>query len=334
MTTLRLPLFCALCGFAALSIGAHAESATDAQSAAAPSVPAAEPVTDSAHGKRARQVVMSEKPIHMRLPKGREVIIKFPDTINHIKLMDDSIANAFSQFLTPDGVLYITANQPFSKTRFVCELVDGRLILLDMEGTELGPFDGDLTILDSRRQQRNQPVQPVQAVSPPTYQPQAIAAPPPAVAANQQENPYKPDFLKDGVAKTKSDTREGASAPGFHHMVQFGFRHFVGPERLIGAKLGDPVKVSNKNVAGTLVRMNDGKLSVKPLKQWRIGKQYLTVLLVNNLSFQRYEFDPRAIRGRWMFAAALYPVIEPQGSRMDQTLWALVSELPFDQARQ
>lgn len=331
MITLRLHLLYALCGLAAISVSAHAEPGTDAQSAATPSVTAtAEPVTDMTHGKRARQVVMSEKPIHMRLPKGREVIIKFPDTINHIKLMDDSIANAFSQFLTPDGVLYITANQPFSKTRFVCELVDGRLILLDMEGTELGPFDGDLTIVDSRRQQQGSPVH---SVSPPTYQPQAIAAPPAAAATNQEENPYKPDFLKDGVAKTKEVIREGSSAPGFHHMVQFGFRHYVGPERLIGAKLGDPVKVSQKNVADNLVRMNGGKLSVKPLKQWRIGKQYLTVLLVNNLSFQRYEFDPRAIRGRWMFAAALYPVIEPQGSRMDQTLWALVSELPFDQAR-
>ena len=331
MITLRLHLLCALCGLAAISVGAHAEPGTDAQSAAAPSVTAtAEGVTDTTHGKRTRQVVMSEKPVHMRLPKGREVIIKFPDTINHIKLMDDSIANAFSQFLTPDGVLYITANQPFAKTRFVCELVDGRLILLDMEGTELGPFDGDLTIVDSRRQQQSQPVHPV---SPPTYQPQAIAAPPAAAAANQEENPYKPDFLKDGVAKTKEVAREGSSSPGFHHMVQFGFRHYVGPERLVGAKLGDPVKVSQKNVAETLVRINGGRLSVKPLKQWKIGKQYLTVLLVNNLSFQRYEFDPRAIRGRWMFAAALYPVIEPQGSRMDQTLWALVSELPFDQAR-
>lgn len=330
MSTFRLKLLASACVLVMLSVSSHAqEEVDDATVAGSPGTIAAETVTDSAHGKRARRVVMSEKPVHMRLPKGREVIIKFPDSINHIKLMDDTIANAFSQFLTPDGVLYITANQPFAKTRFVCELVDGRLILLDMEGTELGPFDGDLTILDNKVHQSSQPV------SPPTYQPQALDAPPVAsgTAKTQEENPYKPDFLKDGVAKTKADTREGLSDPGFHHMVQFGFRHYVGPQRLIGTKLGDPVKVSSKNVADTLVRMNAGKLSVKPLRQWKIGKQYLTVLLVNNLSHQRYEFDPRAIRGRWMFAAALYPMIEPQGSRMDQTLWALVSELPFDQAR-
>jgi len=33
-----------------------------------------------------------------------------------------------------------------------------------------------------------------------------------------------------------------------------------------------------------------------------------------------------------MFAAALYPVIEPRGSRPDHTLWALISSVPFDKA--
>ncbi|MFC2754275.1 MAG: DUF3438 family protein, partial [Cardiobacterium sp.] len=70
-----------------------------------------------------------------------------------------------------------------------------------------------------------------------------------------------------------------------------------------------------------------------PLKQWAIGDSYLTVLLVNNRSASAVEFDPRGIRGRWMFAAALYPVLEPRGSRFDQTLWALISAEPFDQAR-
>lgn len=270
-----------------------------------------------------RQVMLSEKPISLRLPRGREVIIKFPQALTQISVNDPDTANDFSQFLTPDGVLYLTAVAPF-RTRMVAEMVDGRLILLDVEGAERGPFDGNLTITDPR----TMPAQPVQ---------QAAA---PATPAPPAKNPYKPAFLEDGAAKTLNMAQGdlgGAQVVNagseYHQMVRYGFRHFVGPARLIGDDLGKPVKVGKGDVAASLLRMNDGRLTVKPLKQWAIGDHYLTVMLVNNRSAAAVEFDPRAMRGRWMFAAALYPVIEPRGSRFDQTLWALISDVPFDQAR-
>ncbi|PID64362.1 MAG: hypothetical protein CR962_01620, partial [Gammaproteobacteria bacterium] len=70
----------------------------------------------------------------------------------------------------------------------------------------------------------------------------------------------------------------------------------------------------------------------KPLKQWKINDDYVTVLLVNNLSARPVAFDPRALRGRLKFAAALSPVIQPQGSVNDQTLWAVITAVPFDTA--
>lgn len=275
----------------------------------------------------AREVVLSEKPIAIRIPVGKELIIKFPQPATHTRIVNEPAANTVSTLLTPQGVLYLTPTQAFDKSRMIAELVDGRMVMLDIEASEMGPFDSDMTIVD--RPQATTQIMP-------SAPPQGDVV---ATTQAEQRNPYKPDFLSDGEAKTlniAAGDLGGAQQPDvgtqYHQMVRYGFRHYVGPARLIGEDLGKPVKVGKSDVAKQLLRMNDGRLSLKPLRQWQIGDSYLTVLLVNNLSSTAVEFDPRAIRGRWMFAAALYPVLEPRGSRFDQTLWALISNVPFDKA--
>lgn len=272
-------------------------------------------MTTAQQNNGVKEITLSEKPISLRLPLQKEVIVRFPQPVTHTDLQDQSKVNAFTNLLTPDGVLYLRAVEAFEPTRMIAQLVDGRLVMLDVSGATMGPYDGDLLIRD------------------PAAQP---------IAQEPAKNPYKPAFLEDGAAKTlnmaEGDLGGAATVQSgdaeFHQMVRYGFRHFVGPARLIGDDLGKPVKVGKSDVAATLLRMNDGRLSVKALKQWEIGDYYLTVLLVNNKSPSAVEFDPRTIRGRWVFAAALYPVLEARGSRFDQTLWALISQVPFDKARQ
>ena len=275
---------------------------------------------------QARDIPFNEKPIALRFPVNKETIIKFPQPVRNISVLNEQSGDALSSFLSPDGVLYVTPTEKFDSTRMIADLADGQLVMLDVTVSDMGPFDTEIRIVD--------PKKGGQAVAA-TPQAPAAAAGTPSVphpaGLPEEKNPYKPDFLEDGAPKILDAGGQGR-APGFHHMVQFGFRHFVGPERLIGDQLGDPVKVG-KGEVGNMVRMNQGQLSVKPLRQWQIGDHYLTVLMVNNLSYGRYEFDPRAIRGRWVFAASLYPVIEGKGSQFDQTLWALISEIPFDKAR-
>lgn len=282
----------------------------------------------------AKEVVLSEKPIPIRIPVGQELIIKFPQPATHTRNLND--AATISSLLTPDGILYVTPTQKFDKSRVVAELVDGRMVMLDIEAADTGPFDSDITIVE-----RPTAATAVRPAAAPAATPSGSAAVIEATAPDDAvaKNPYKPDFLADGEAKTLNIAMgDYGGAPSrevgndYHHMVRYGFRHYVGPARLIGDDLGKPVKVGKSDIAKRLLRMNDGRLSVKPLRQWQIGDNYLTVLLVNNLSTTAVEFDPRAMRGRWMFAAALYPVIEPRGSRLDQTLWALISSVPFDKA--
>ncbi|MDO4643123.1 MAG: DUF3438 family protein [Cardiobacteriaceae bacterium] len=280
---------------------------------------------------QAREVVLSEKPIALNLPVGKEVIIKFPESVTHSTVLNENSGEALNSLLTPDGVLYLTAAHTFEKTRMMTELVDGRIVMFDIQASGMGPFDGDLSIVRASAAPVSEPV----ATTAPAYPGQPVAG-----AIPKEKNPYKPDFLEDDAAKTLNIANGdfgGADSQtkqvGYHNMVQYGFRHYLGPARLIGENLGKVVSVSKNDVSATLLRMNDGRLTVKPLKQWVIDDYYLTVLLVNNRSASAVEFDPRSIRGRWVFAAALYPVLEPRGNRFDQTLWALISQVPFDKAR-
>lgn len=260
----------------------------------------------------AREIVFDEKPLPLRLPLGKETIIKFPQAVAHISVLSEAADQSLNSFLTPEGVIYLTPDTAFEKARVVVEQVNGKLIMLDITASDRGPFDGDTTIVEKSTK---------------------VAEPAPPREAEPEkpkENPHKPDFLKDGEAKTLT-APSTSSTPGYHQMVQYGFRHFTGPARLIGPDLGVVLNVS-KGEFNHIIRIDGARLSLKPLGQWDIQGHYLTVIFVNNRSHLPYEFDPRAIRGRWVFAAALHPRLDPSGGQRDQTLWALISTIPFEQA--
>lgn len=280
-----------------------------------------------------KEVVVSEIPVDIRIPVDKEFIIKFPGALIHTNVLNPEADANLDRMLTPDGVLYMTPAAEFEKARMVAEMVTGKLIMLDITASRAGPWDSSLTLVEQQKAPAGQVAQaavsqPAGSHAAPRIQPHAQAPAP----GQEARNPYKPDFLEDGKAKTIEGESAGSRsrrAPGYHDMVRYGFRHYVGPARLIGDDLGTPVKVNKSEIGNRLIRMNGGKLSVKAIRGWEIDGLYLTILLVNNTSSQRVDFDPRAIRGRFVFAAALQPVLEPSGSKYDQTLWALISEVPF-----
>lgn len=265
----------------------------------------------------AKQVVLSEKPISIHLPIKKELIVKFPQAVTHTSLLNEQDATVLSTLLSPEGILYMTAVEGFEPSRMVAELVDGRLVMLDVSASDLGPFDSEITITEKPTIQETDPAQ-IQVIH-----------------EKPEKNPYLPDFLKDGEAKTLNSARDAASnveALQYHVLVQQAFRQYVGPARLAGGYLGQEIKV-NTAYLDRLIRLNDGRLKIALLKSWKNGDYYVTVLLVNNLSHDPIAFDPRAIRGRWVFAAALHPVLAPSGMAEDRTLWALISKVPFEKAR-
>ena len=52
--------------------------------------------------------------------------------------------------LTPQGVMYLTATQPFAQSRMIAELVDGQMVMIDIEASENGPFDTELNITSGK----------------------------------------------------------------------------------------------------------------------------------------------------------------------------------------
>ncbi len=265
-------------------------------------------------------VIIDEKPVSVPLPVGKEIIVKFPKAVTQIETLDGT-TDGLKQFLRPDGVLLLTAGEELEKTRVVATMIDGNVVLLDLNPS-IGAINHEIINLVEPKSLKK------------SSSPETTVKPNNSVNEEEiEENPYKPAFLQKGAAMTKNaaDQPSKNTSIGFNQMVQYGFRHFVGPSRLIGKQKAKVVSVSRIQTS-QFVRMWHNRLSVKPLRQWKMGDKYVTVLLVNNISSVPVEFDPRALRGRLMFAAALYPVIQPRGSHQDQTLWAVVTAIPFNKA--
>ncbi len=264
----------------------------------------------------ALDIVLDEKAVEVPLPVGKEIIVKFPMAVTHTELLDDdnseNSTESLRQLLRPDGVLMLTAGEDFGQTRLIATMIDGNIVVLDLNA-QIGAVNHETINLIQKDSQ------PTQNNNPPAVEEQA-----------HEQNPYKPEFLKDGGEMTK--TAQQQRSVGFNQMVQYGFRHFVGPSRLIGNTVNaTTVSVSRKTVS-QWVRVWGNQLVIKPLKQWKINDDYLTVLVVNNVSAQAVEFDPRALRGRIKFSASLQPVIQARGDINDQTLWAVITAVPFDTA--
>lgn len=267
-------------------------------------------------------IVLDEKAVKVPLPVGKEIIVKFPQAVTHTELLDadDQQTQALRQLLRPDGVLMLKAGIAFGEARLVATQIDGNIVVLDLDA-QVGAVNH-------------------QTINLVTAKPNTKAKTPVTITP-PESNPNKPDFLKShsrkgGSAMTKNPTATSSTAGGavgFNQMVQYGFRHYVGPARLIGKQRAKSVKVGNRGLK-RFVRVWGNRLAIKPLKQWQIDGHYVTVLLVNNRSANTVAFDPRALRGRLLFAAALALLLQPQGSTGDQTLWAVITAVPFNQAIQ
>ncbi len=256
-------------------------------------------------------MVLNEKAVNVPLPVGKEIIVKFPQAVTHTEVIDGE-TDKLRQLLRPDGVLMLEAGEAFGEARLIATQLDGNIVVLDLDA-QIGAINHETINLVHQRLKKPKPKIP------------------PKVKKTQvtEKNPYKPDFLRDGASMTKSE--QTTHNVGFKNMVQYGFRYFVAPRRLIGDVSAQSVNVNRQGLKHW-VRVWGNQLSIKPLKQWKIHDRYLTVLLVNNLSNQAVAFDPRALRGRLVFAAALQPTLAPSGGLDDQTLWAVITAVPFNQA--
>ncbi len=253
-------------------------------------------------------MMVGEHALNIPLPINKEIVIKFPQPVTHTELLNTDNTDKLRQLLRPDGILMLQAGEAFSKTRLIATQIDGNIVILDLEAKNNAINHHTINLIKKKINTTKKSIKHKPSV--------------------KKENPYKPDFLKNKKPMTKS---QSSPQINFNTMVQYGFSHFLGPRRLIKEIPARPIKMRKRNLQHW-IRIWGNKIAIKPLKQWKINDDYLTVLLINNTSSQPITFDPRALRGRIKFTATITTTLKPKGSINDQTLYAVITSVPFHKA--
>ena len=237
--------------------------------------------------------------------------IDFPEPIADLDIPQPVSATS-RVVLSPTGQLHWLAQAPFTSARVLATAVGGALYQLDVSARAEGATPERLVVRDpaleaSVQAQTNAPTDPARLEA--------------AAAA------LIPDFLRP--------TPPGAAGhpprASYAALARFALAHYSGPARLIPKLDATPMAVRPIAVRDW-VRWPVAGLRIQPLRQWKAGKLHVTALGVDNPSARPVPFEPKALRGRLLFAAALQPTLEPAGSGHHGTVWAVVTEQPFNQA--
>lgn len=254
------------------------------------------------------RVTWQGDPIPIALKVGIERRIDFPEPIAEIHVPRE-VEQRSRLVLTPAGHLHWTAQAPFASTRILATSVSGSLYQLDVTARADGEAEGRIVLTD------------------PVLEAAALAkahTPDDRAQREQVATQLIPDFLKRGAAGAPSPDR-----PGYVALARFALAHFTGPERLIPALDATRVAVRPIDTQAWL-RVQAHTLTIRPLAQWKVGDRYVTALGVVNRGPAEVPFDPRALRGNLRFAAALHPALGPAGSGHHGSVWAVVSDQPFN----
>jgi|GEM_PF-648601 len=251
-------------------------------------------------------VIWQGHPIAVDLQVQRERRIDFPEPIADLDI-PQALESQSRIVLTPEGRLHWTARAPFEPARVLATSLSGTLYQLDVGARAGGAAPARLAIRD--------PVLDAAARPP---------APTAQARLDQVAGELIPGFLK-------GDATGSARPPDPVALARFALAHYAGPARLVPALTASRVPV-RPLATRAWIRVQAATLQVRPLAQWQAGERYVTALEVANRGAWPVAFDPRALRGDLIFAAALHPTLAPAGSGHHRTVWAVVTAKPFNQA--
>lgn len=288
---------------AAADSTAHPEEGASAETAAAPP-------TEAAATPSGTRVPWQGDPIPVALKVNAERRIDFPEPIADLDV-PKAVEGRSRIVLTPAGRLHWTAREPFPPARVLATSVGGTLYQLDVGARADGAAPERLTLTD------------------PLLEAAAVArahAPDRRATLERAASRLLPDFLK---GETGGGRRAGG--PSYVALARFVLAHFTGPARLIPQL--DATRVAVRPIdPRAWLRVQSASLTIQPLRQWQAGELYVTALGVANRGPYAVPFDPRALRGALLFAAALHPTLGPSGSGHNGTIWTVVTRQPFNQA--
>ena len=253
------------------------------------------------------ETVWQGNPLAVPLKVNSERRIDFPEPITDMDV-PQAVEKDSRIVLTPTGQLHWTARAPFAAVRVLATSVSGTLYQLDVSARTEGEAPDPLILRD--------PVLQAAAHS-------QTLTPSDRARGDQAARALVPDFLKDPAGRGRSGGSRYAT------LTRFALAHYTGPQRLIPELEASRVPVQPIETRAWL-RVQAADLEVRPLAQWKSGELYVTALGVYNRSAHRVTFDPRALRGELAFVAALHPILAPAGSGHQGTVWAVVTQQPFN----
>lgn len=289
---------------------ASTASPPDADPSAA-SPPDAGPPATSPESAASVQAIWQGNPLPVLLKVGVERRIDFPEPIADLDI-PQPVSAVSRVVLSPTGQLHWLAQAPFTSARVLATAVSGALYQLDVRARTEGATPERLVVRDpaleaSVQAQTNAPTDPARLEA--------------AAAA------LIPDFLRP----TPPGANGHPPRASYAALARFALAHYSGPARLIPKLDATPMAVRPIAVRDW-VRLPVAGLRIQPLRQWKAGKLHVTALGVDNHGSRPVPFEPKALRGRLLFAATLQPTLEPAGSGHHGTVWAVVTEQPFNQA--
>lgn len=249
-------------------------------------------------------------PLPVALKVGVERRIDFPEHLADIDI-PQAVGRQSRVVLSPTGELHWLAQAPFASARVLATAVSGTLYQLDVSAQAEGHAPERLVVRD-----------PLMEAT--TYA--KNHAPTDRAKLEAAAGALIPDFLQNSAPGAG-----GLNKTDYAALARFALAHYTGPARLIPKLEATPVEVRAINVRAW-VRLPVTGLTIKPLKQWKAGNLHVTALGVYNGGSQVIPFEPKALRGRLLFAAALHPTLQPAGSGHNGTVWAIVTEPPFQHA--
>ena len=264
-----------------------------------------------------KDITLSNDPVQIALPINHEIRIEFPEAIIDLNV-PAAVGERLQTLLKPNGALFWKATGQISNTRAIATTAAGDVILLDLHTIPSGKDDE--TVYRLLTPAMTQVVQAQNAT--------------PAQAARQAG---LPDFLVAELLGGNPAAGGGGvtltdSTPQYDYtdLAAFALQHYLGPARLISDL--PATKVKNGVIGKHLLRVWQGKVQLKVLDSWRYQGQYITAVQARNTGIDPVTFDPRAIRGRFLFVSTLHEVLQPRGHQNDTTIWVFISDVPFNQA--
>lgn len=257
-------------------------------------------------------IVWEGDPIHLEIPLGHERRIDFPEPIIEFNIKPDQ-AQLSEYMLTPQGTLLWKPKAAYSSLRTRAISMTGTYYIIDFSSKNDLNFGSTQTVklVDPITSRLHNP-------KPTSTNSQSIANSKPPKAALPQQIP---DFLIKNKAK---------NTPDYVEMSRFAMSHYTGAERLIPDVKATVINAPNP--PHKWIRVFGDRIATKTLRSWKINKHYVTAILLRNKSHMPLEFDPRAIRGNFVYSATMNPLIQPKGVVGDEALLVVISTKPFREA--